>query len=225
MAAGPGPMGKSANTASSYLDGRNDQKADACRSERKSLTPRTNTVMKLIDKRKDYYDYLQGVWGMDPKAVYYRMSKDVFKPGERPEFFSKRIPDGVHCYRGVIVLVCGRVVHEIEFENGKDGIVMKRFYRGSTDRPAGLPPLYVKWNIARIEKIRGYLYREKEFEGSQANPFLLSFPLTVVPAEEVFSGIQDYILSQYDVDVVDRRTDIQKLEAAGFDRRTSFRNV
>lgn len=43
--------------------------------------------MKIIDKRKDYYDYLQGIWGQDPKAVYYRMAKDVFKSNERPEFF------------------------------------------------------------------------------------------------------------------------------------------
>ena len=28
--------------------------------------------MKIIDKNKDYYDYLQGVWGQDPKAIYAR---------------------------------------------------------------------------------------------------------------------------------------------------------
>lgn len=186
--------------------------------------------MKIIDKRKDYYDYLQGVWGMDPKAVYYRTAQEVFKPGERPEFFTKQIPEGVHGYQGVIYLVCGRIVHEIEFRNGKDGIVMKRVRQYSEDRPAGRPPLTIEWRIMRMKKYvgwkgKGYLCQEKVFEEYKANPFLLSFPLTVIPAEEVFSGIQDYILSKYDVDVFDRRTDIQKLEAAGFDRWTSFRNV
>lgn len=28
--------------------------------------------MKIISKFKDYYDYLQGIYGQDPKATYER---------------------------------------------------------------------------------------------------------------------------------------------------------
>lgn len=185
--------------------------------------------MKIIDKRKDYYDYLQGIWGQDPKAVYYRMAKDVFKSGERPEFFSKSFPQGVLGYEGYVNLVCGRVIHRIYYFNMSGKITMRRYKTDFINRPYGLAPMLIVWEIDRIEsrkyKNKKYSYRSRTFSGRCENPMLMSFPLTVVPAEEVFTGIQDYLLSQYDVDVPDRRTDIQKLEAAGFDRRTSFRNV
>ena len=185
--------------------------------------------MKIIDKRKDYYDYLQGIWGQDPKAVYYRMAKDVFKSNERPEFFAKTFPDGICGYEGYISLVCGRIIHHIRFINGKNGMSMKRYQTEFFDRPIGQVPVFLEWKIYKVKsgtyRNKKYNYHSETFYGYKENPMLMSFPLTVVPAEEVFTGIQDYILSQYDVDYVDRRSDIQKLEAAGFDRRTSFRNV
>lgn len=185
--------------------------------------------MKIIDKRKDYYDYLQGIWGQDPKAVYYRMAKDVFKSGARPEFFSKIFPERVLGYEGIVSLVCGRVIHRIYYSNSKEGITMRCYKTDFINRPNGLAPVLIVWEIDRIEKGRyknkKFMYRSQNFSGRCENPMLMSFPLTVIPAEEVFTGIQDYLLSQYDVDVPDRRTDIQKLEAAGFDRRTSFRIV
>lgn len=33
--------------------------------------------MKIIDKRKDYYDFLVGKYGVDPKCIYYRNSIDI----------------------------------------------------------------------------------------------------------------------------------------------------
>lgn len=185
--------------------------------------------MKIIDKRKDYYDYLQGIWGQDPKAVYYRMAKDVFKSGARPEFFSKSFLKGVLGYEGYIALVCGRVVHRIYYVNRNGEISMKRYKTEFINRPNGLAPVLLEWRIYRIEshryKNKRYTCRSGSFSGRREDPMLMSFPLTVVPAEEVFTGIQDYLLSQFDVDIPDNRTDIQKLEAAGFDRRTSFRNI
>lgn len=44
--------------------------------------------MKIIDKNKDYYDYLQGVWEQDPKAVYVRSGSLLFTGERRPLFFN-----------------------------------------------------------------------------------------------------------------------------------------
>lgn len=50
--------------------------------------------------------------------------------------------------------------------------------------------------------------------------------MTVILAETVFIEIQDFLLSSFeDKTVHDSRTDVEKLESAGFDRKTSFRNV
>ena len=103
--------------------------------------------MKIIDKRKDYYDYLQGIWGPDPKAVYYRRAKDVFKSNERPEFFAKTFPDGICGYEGYISLVCGRIIHRIRFINGKYGMSMKRYQTEFFNRPIGRAPMLIEWEI------------------------------------------------------------------------------
>lgn len=54
--------------------------------------------MKLISKgKKDYYDYLTGVYGIDEDVVYDRSESHVFRNGTYwdPEWFdtSKRIDD------------------------------------------------------------------------------------------------------------------------------------
>jgi hypothetical protein len=48
---------------------------------------------------------------------------------------------------------------------------------------------------------------------------------SLIPAEEVWNNISDYLLSIKEPNIVDNRTDIQHIEAAGFDKKISFRNV
>ena len=221
--------------------------------------------MKIIDKNKDYYDYLQGVWGQDPNAVYVRTGSKVFSVEDRPLFLTKEIPGHVQAWQGEFILYCGNRAHHIYFENSREGIVTERILGRVAERPADAAPLrlecYVKeWDrncpsfygihwrnmpskdqfIARVRerlfgptdpfmrKTFGLKWRSHRFEPikeSYDNPILMSFPLTVIPAEEVFTGIQEFLLSKCDGKFTDNRTDIEKLEAAGFDRKTSFRNI
>jgi len=48
---------------------------------------------------------------------------------------------------------------------------------------------------------------------------------SLIPAEEVWNNITDYLLSIKEPVIVDNRTDVQHLESHGFDKKTSFRNV
>lgn len=41
--------------------------------------------MKIIDKNKDYYDFLMGVYGQDPKAVYDRRGSAILHKDRTPE--------------------------------------------------------------------------------------------------------------------------------------------
>lgn len=58
------------------------------------------------------------------------------------------------------------------------------------------------------------------------NPILVNTPITsLIPAQEVYYALYAYISSLNDLTFIDTRTDIQKAESAGFDRKTSFRNI
>ena len=48
---------------------------------------------------------------------------------------------------------------------------------------------------------------------------------SIIPAEEIWNNVTDYLLSIKEPKIVDNRTDVQHLESHGFDKKTSFRNV
>jgi hypothetical protein len=51
--------------------------------------------MKIIDNKKDYYDYLQGILGMDEKVTYDRRGSTVIGPSE---FYDFDFPSGYDLY-------------------------------------------------------------------------------------------------------------------------------
>lgn len=51
--------------------------------------------MKVIDNKKDYYDYLQGILGMDEKVTYDRRGSTVIEPSE---FYDFNFPSGYDLY-------------------------------------------------------------------------------------------------------------------------------
>lgn len=217
--------------------------------------------MKIIDKNKDYYDYLQGVWGQDPDAVYARQGSVKFRPQDRPPFLSKDLPDGILCWQGEFIITCGAMVHHIYFENRGKGLVLEEFFTYRVVRPEGAAPLVLEWFVDEFEtpgrkkytaspwSKEGYCYicrgrvegyptkrgtrnppsrKPRRFEKYQArydNPILSTIPLMVIPAETVFDEIQTYLRSIRDREIPDNRTDVEKIECAGFDPKTSFRNM
>jgi len=219
--------------------------------------------MKIIDKNKDYYDYLEGLWGQDPKAVYVRTGSFLFTGGRRPPFLASPLPEGIHAFQGEIVVTAGETEHHLYFVNGKEGVHLEHFLTRRVSREKGGAPLvleyYVdaweeggtKWNwkgcrnmpsrekyIERTKALAGHAsprgwrarrrrvdIRLEKIKGRVENPILSSFPLTVIPAEDIFGPVQDFLLSQAEPVIEDKRTDTEKLEAAGFDRKTSFRKI
>lgn len=224
--------------------------------------------MTIIDKNKDYYDYLQGVYGKDPKAVYLRQGSFVFDAGSRPAFLCKELPEDVYAWQGKILLTCGEIEQHIYFEN-TGNILFEEYHTMRVERPEGAAPLRIAWGFntyvrnahksafaywknmpSKEEVVRDSLecltgvktlerpnwlrnsgerdiwdFRIRRYGKAIDNPILATFPITIVPAEKVFIEIQDFILSRFDKDRDDNRTDDEKLEAAGFDKKTSFRRT
>ena len=71
----------------------------------------------------------------------------------------------------------------------------------------------------------GYIKPDKDGNYKE-NPILDGTWIpSLIPAEEVWNNITDYLLSIKEPPIIDNRTDIQHLESHGFDKKTSFRNV
>ena len=67
--------------------------------------------------------------------------------------------------------------------------------------------------------------REKAYDVLE-NPIMADTWIpSVIPAEEVWNNVTDYLLAMKEKPIVDNRTDVQHAEAAGFDKKTSFRNM
>lgn len=47
----------------------------------------------------------------------------------------------------------------------------------------------------------------------------------IIPAQDVWNNISDYLLAIKDKPIVDNRTDVEHAESHGFDKKTSFRNM
>ena len=93
-------------------------------------------IMKIIGKYKDYYDYLQGVWGQDPKAVYARDSVKLFTEEDRPVFLGMTLsglrrlthkklipyykPNGKNMYFDVKELIAWQKKNHYEPTGGQD---------------------------------------------------------------------------------------------------------
>ncbi len=59
-----------------------------------------------------------------------------------------------------------------------------------------------------------------------SNPILAGTPITsFIEAQDIYQELSRYIASLKDIEIVDSRTDVEKAESAGFDRKTSFRNI
>ena len=84
---------------------------------------------------------------------------------------------------------------------------------------------YYGWNIGLIENER-YHKIEVNDKDSIPNPILSGTPIpSFIKAEEIYNLLSTYLSSLNDVEIIDTRSDIQKAESAGFDRKTSFRNI
>ena len=65
-----------------------------------------------------------------------------------------------------------------------------------------------------------------EEEDAIYNPILRETPMaSLIPPLDIYLDLSTYISSLNDIEVVDTRSDVQKAESAGFDRKTSFRNI
>lgn len=212
----------------------------------KILTPRKN---------KDYYDYLIGIYGIDEKVVFDRRQFTVRTSLDSPFFNYQRTDRDKQKTKELTREWIGRkyqlvtkyvgTITRCLLEVGLKWYFFKveRYLDDSFH-------VCIDWNLVKTKEISknqhlgnapmsffkaygdySFLLRDTvdiRFDNKDviSNPILAGTPITsFIAPEEVYNELYAYISSLNDVNVIDNRTDIQKAESAGFDRKTSFRNI
>lgn len=211
--------------------------------------------MKIITQRgnKDYYDYLVGIYGEDEKVVYDRRQYNVLSGSDSIAFNANKLPKDRKKQKITDYKWHLRHIHKIEHYVGQRYRCLLEVgtvhYFLMFERYLSDDVVMIDWTILEKREEQkhygaapmsfflgeevGYYHRHTprdKFDFKRAdvisNPILKgTFIASSIPAEEIFKALYAYLSSLNDKDIIDNRTDIQKAESAGFDRKTSFRNV
>lgn len=203
--------------------------------------------------KKDYYDYIVGIYGIDSDITYDRRNSTVLSHdhyGFWEEYFSSRklYSDRERCknygwhlngdkyvygyyHSGRIfhfILEVGNTHYLFEVERYIENdtlyrnIKLVKTYEVSKKRSRYPIALYgIVYTISRIsgehiEFLNGHVVENPILN----NTFIPSY----ISAEDIYNKIYDHLIKEREPKVEDNRTDIQKLESKGFDKKISFRN-
>lgn len=196
--------------------------------------------MKIISKRKDYYDYLVGKYGIDEKITYDRKQKRFYNPHYKNSLLPYPTPksnglayfyiafcDVIYC----VIQFNGDFYYADEFENLPEElkqVIINEKYNSILKRKHFLNTYKFRINLVNtdINIINNSPIILLSIHGE---PVLTNFILKdygfhkVMDAETCYLKLQNWFLQ--DKIVIDNRSDLLKLEAAGFDKKTSFRNI
>ena len=217
--------------------------------------------MKIIDNKKDYYDYLSGVYGTDELAVYDRRGSVTWAQyKERFQLFidTKRVKDDVFIplkksrwwrpHRRFLCVEAGKrqfliMAERIEPKESAEEVEIRRSLLGTraveekhSQAPLAIFEFMMYWSPFDRKQAFSWSsmcywkdyprYRDTTKEALVENPILDgSFLVSMISADDIWKALYEYLMSLNDKEIVDSRPDSLKIEAAGFDTKTSFRNL
>ena len=170
--------------------------------------------MKIISKHKDYYDYLQGIYGIDNLLAYNRgevTRVDLFEePFSREDINEHKLAIGGDLY--AIFEHKGKLYHSAEDLKVLSEITRKKhggYVWSDYNKPTDI-------NIKRREPV---LF-------NSTVPLLKDFKFARwYPPEEIYHKIVAFMGHLKDhPEIPNKQTNIEKLESHGFDKKISFRH-
>lgn len=177
--------------------------------------------MKIICKVKDYYDYLTGIYGIDEQIIYDRRDCDVPTHPEIIKGMKLNHWSSLDKLDEHYVLEVG--YHQYLFKINREGEfakweLLKRFTVGKkiADAPIAL---------IRVSYMKYHGNDDLKYGSVCTNPILKDTWIpSCIPAQEIYELVYEYLISEREPNINDNRTDIQKLESKGFDKKISFRH-
>ena len=218
--------------------------------------------MKILDNKKDYYDYLVGVYGFDSDTVFdrrgsislntnfsfnnrypnigsiiknidelYYVENSLQEKGALKFIGDKKFP----CYGKYdeLHIIIGNFVYTVYIDRYKENGIVKgdnQVIRESIRDDNGIYPtgiistLPISLVSGEFIKIKGGRYNNL-FITERNVIFKGTWISKLFPAEKVWENIYDFLRSKKEKKIVDNRTDKEKILSAGFDVKSSFRNI
>ena len=213
--------------------------------------------MRILDKTKEFYDYIASQYGIDNKIILDRRNKEehyfsdnihtakfhyvwnttlhyVLEIGYVQYLFQVGYIEGKLQNIELVKIfesVCQIVDYQAEFQKDwrhestyklkirKDLIsYATNFYDvESLHRFINLKEITI--DTLRFDQLSNMSFRRNK-EYVNLNPFA-----KFLDPKEVYQQIYNYLISKKDIKIEDTRSDVQKLESKGFDKKTSFRNL
>jgi len=193
--------------------------------------------MKIISKYKDYYDYLQGIYGIDNKIILDRREGEVFN-------IDYLKPYRKNTYTIIKLAICNELICVAIDYNGRTycgkSLANKLVYKYShrDNKLVGSLPnefndhitihtdleytdLNTKCNCPIIG-LNLALYGGDIVKFPRLSDFNIA---SMYSAEQIFKDLYTWIEEHKIIDKPDNRTDIEKIISAGFDKKTSFRKM
>lgn len=180
--------------------------------------------MKIISKVKDYYDYLVGIRGIDEDVVYDRRNCFVFNEFSHGAFLKggKIGHTFFPIYHCVLEVGYIHYLFSLVPTNGTvDVKLVKRFKVEKKKSNSPISFINVRYN-GKSSEIE---YCTNRLDNILENPILKNtWVPTFISADDLYDDLYDYLISIREPRIIDDRTDVEKLESKGFDRKTSFRH-
>ena len=203
--------------------------------------------MKIIDSKKDYYDYVSGIYGIDDKVIFDRRGSKVLEKRILKSFNEPPTTDDFD-FVGECYVKIGDWVYRFDrdgeswswsmpdkmiFGTWFDKTILSNpvkyesfpYKEKLPDEIISVFSKHFKIRANANKKIYGYLSYHRSSEIS--NPLLNNFEFVkrYISPEDAWQKIYDFISSRNEKPIVDNRSDVEHLESAGFDKKTSFRNI
>lgn len=210
--------------------------------------------MKILDNKKDYYDYLVGIYGIDNNIIFDRRNSiniDLHSISHfKPFLFAIELAEEKEfSYMYNKQLTLERKNHkEWDYNKGKivENYYGKYYYFileiGTThynfrseqyiENGKGnieITLLDKKENQKKVsDKVLNIIFNNKNkiYNNSIIElPILKNTLITgLISADEIYTNIYNYLSKIKEPIIIDNRNDTEKLESFGFDKITSFRN-
>lgn len=198
--------------------------------------------MKIISSYKDYYDYLQGIRGVDPLVILDRRKGN---PKPNPSN-SLNVVNIIICDRHYeLFYYQNKWISAFEFHNLTGDYILRDRYRDYDNKweirsTVKESQFYTRWvpdfckppadHYRKIERNDNYpaiiwspyRFRNKDLSEHHSFPRLEDFDLaSMLPATEIWDLLYNF-LSKTD-QTVDNMSDSEKILSHGFDLKSSFR--
>lgn len=213
--------------------------------------------MRILDKTKEFYDYVVSKYGIDNQIILDRRNKEehyfpddihnwifnylwntslhfVLEVGYVQYLFQVDYVEGKIQNVNIVKIfesACQIIDYQREFWSAHK---IKTTYKFKVRKDLiscvtnfyNVEPLHRAINhkevtiyTLRFDQLSNMSVRKNK-EYVNLNPFA-----KFLDPEEVYQQIYNYLISKKDIKIEDIRSDVQKLESKGFDKKTSFRNL